>query len=69
MGCGAYAFLLFPGMETSVADFSPATITDMAATLTQSVAMVTRIAARKTSIHSFDWANRGGELARLKKEN
>ena len=53
-------------METSVADFSPAAIADMAATLTQRAAMVTRIAARKTSIQSVDWANRGGELAHLK---
>ena len=56
-------------MEASIAGFSPAVIADMAATLTQSAAMVTRIAARKTSIQSFDWANRGGELACLKKEN
>ena len=69
MGCGAYAFLLFLGMEASIAGFSPAVIADMAATLTQSAAMVTRIAARKTSIQSFDWANRRGEIARLKKEN
>jgi len=66
---GLYLFLFFLGMEASVARFNPATIADIAATLTQSAAMVTRIAVRKTSIVSSDRAIQGGELARLKKEN
>ena len=56
-------------MEASVARFSPAAIADMAATLTQSAAMVTRIAARKISIESSDRAIQGGELGRIKREN
>ena len=56
-------------MEASVAWFSSMAIADMAATLTQSAAMVTHIAARKVSIVSSDRAIQGGELSRIKKEN
>ena len=53
---GLYLFLFFLGMEASIVQFSPAVITDIAATLTQSAVMVTRIAERKTSIVSSDRA-------------
>ena len=60
----------FLGMGASVASFSPTAIADMAATLSQSAAMVTHIAVRKTSIVISDRViQRGGGLAHLREEN
>ena len=56
-------------MEASVSCYSAAAIADMAATLTQSAAMVTCITARKISVESSDRGAQAGELALVRKEN
>ena len=56
-------------MEASISRYSPAAVADMAATLSQSAAMVTCIAAQKVSIEGSNWCVQDGELALVKKEN
>ena len=56
-------------MEASVSCYSAVAIADMAATLTQSAAMVTRITTRKISVESSDRGAQAGELALVRKEN
>jgi len=56
-------------MEASVSCYSAAAIADMAATLTQSAAMVTRITTRKISVESSYRGAQAGELALVRKEN